>query len=160
MSTLPSKCAVNIVTRRKANGLAVPVRAGKWANVHAGSGQASDTDQSSAHSAHRGVCTPDPSIVPIDIGRPTQEDTVMQVTLTKDLESFIAHKVRAGGYADSSEVVREALRRFRTQDDPAEADSRELAEFLLPAVRGPHRPLTTKHFDQLRVRARRKPACP
>jgi putative addiction module CopG family antidote len=83
----------------------------------------------------------------------------MQVTLTKDLERFIAHKVRAGGYADSSEVVREALRHFRTQDDPAEADSRELAELLLPAVRGPHRPLTAKHFDQLRLRARRKPAC-
>ena len=99
-------------------------------------------------------------MVPVDIGRLTRENTAMQVTLTKDLESFIAHKVRAGGYADSSEVVREALRRFRTQDDPAEADSRELAEFLLPAVRGPHRPLTTKHFDQLRVRARRKPACP
>ena len=84
----------------------------------------------------------------------------MQVTLTKDLESFIAHKVRAGGYADSSEVVREALRHFRAQDDPAEVDSRELAELLLPAVRGPHRPLTAKHFDQLRLRARRKPVCP
>ena len=32
---------------------------------------------------------------------------VMQVTLTKDLESFIAHKVRAGGYAD---VILAALR--------------------------------------------------
>ncbi len=32
----------------------------------------------------------------------------MQVTLTKDLERFIAQKVRVGGYADSSEVVRDA----------------------------------------------------
>ena len=84
----------------------------------------------------------------------------MQVTLTKDLESFIAQKVRAGGYADSSEVVREALRSLRTQDDPAETDSRELAELLLPAVRGPHRPLTARHFNELRLRARRKPARP
>ena len=82
----------------------------------------------------------------------------MQVTLTKDLKDFVARKVRAGGYANSGEVVREALRDFRTKDDPAEDDSRELAELLLPAVRGRHRPLTARHFDQLRLRARRKPA--
>lgn len=70
------------------------------------------------------------------------------------------HKVRCGGYADSREVVREALRRFRTQDDPAEADSQELAEMLLPAVTGAHQPLTSGHFDQLRLRARHKPGSP
>lgn len=82
----------------------------------------------------------------------------MQVTLTRDLEDFIARKVQTGGYANASEVVREALRGFRTKDDPADIDSRELAEMLLPAVRGRHRPVTAKHFDQLRLRARRKPA--
>jgi putative addiction module CopG family antidote len=94
-----------------------------------------------------------------DISLTTEENSAMQVTLTKDLERFITRKVRAGGYTDSSEVVREALRHFRIQDGPAEADSRELAELLLPAVQGQHRPLTSKHFDQLRSRARRKPAC-
>ena len=78
----------------------------------------------------------------------------MQITLTKDLEKFVAAKAKAGGYADPSEVVRE----FRAKDDPAEADSQELAELLLPAVRGPHRPLTDKHIYDLRQRARRKPA--
>jgi putative addiction module CopG family antidote len=82
----------------------------------------------------------------------------MQVTLTKDLEKFIAQKVRNGGYANPSEVVRDALRNFRAKDDPAELDSQELAEMLLPAVRGRHRPLTPRHFDQLRVRARGKQA--
>ena len=82
----------------------------------------------------------------------------MKITLTKDLEKFVAAKVRSGGYTDASEVVREALRTFRSKDDPAETDSQELAELLLPAVRGKHRPLTTRHFDQLRQRARRKPA--
>ncbi len=82
----------------------------------------------------------------------------MQVTLTKDLKDFIVQKVRTGGYTDSSEVVRDALRNFRAQDDSAETDSQELAEMLLPAVRGKHRPLTAKHFSQLRLRARRKPA--
>ena len=82
----------------------------------------------------------------------------MQVTLTKDLEKFIARKVEVGGYANPSEVVRDALRDFRAKDDPAERDSHELADMLLPAVRGRHRPLTAKHFSQLRLRARRKPA--
>ncbi len=83
----------------------------------------------------------------------------MQVTLTKDLEKFVTEKVRTGGYSSRSEVVRAALRELRTKEDPAETDSRELAKLLLPAVRGPHRPLTEKHFDKLRQRARRKSAC-
>jgi putative addiction module CopG family antidote len=82
----------------------------------------------------------------------------MQVTLTRDLEDFIAHKVQAGGYENSSEVVREALRNFRAKDDPAESDSPELADILVSAVRSEHRPLTARHYNQLRLRARRKPA--
>lgn len=76
----------------------------------------------------------------------------MKITLTQDLEKFVAGKVQSGGYADVSEVVRDALRTFRSKDDPAEADSQELAELLLPAVRGLHRPLTSHYFDQLRRR--------
>ena len=82
----------------------------------------------------------------------------MHVTLTKDLEKFVERKMSSGGYASAGEVVRDALRSFQAKDDPAELDSRELAELLLPAVRGPHRPLTAAHFDSLRQRARRKPA--
>jgi putative addiction module CopG family antidote len=84
----------------------------------------------------------------------------MKITLTKDLERFVTVKIRSGGYTDASEVVREALRGLRNQDDPAEYDSPELAALLLPAVRGPHRPLTSRHFAQLRRRARRRPARP
>jgi len=78
----------------------------------------------------------------------------MQVTLSKELETFIAEKVQNGGYANADEVVREALRDLKAKDDPAEVDSQELAELLLAAVRGPHQPLTAEHFDQLRSRAR------
>lgn len=92
-----------------------------------------------------------------EAGRDIRSDS-MNVTLTKDLEKFVAAKVRGGGYADASEVVRDALRDFRAKDDPAETDSRELAELLVPAVRGAHRPLTARHFDELRARARRSPA--
>lgn len=82
----------------------------------------------------------------------------MRIILTKDLERFLSGKVRSGGYTDASEVVREALRDFRDQDDPAEYDSPDLAALLLPAVRGPHRPLTSRPFAQLRRRARRRSA--
>ena len=79
----------------------------------------------------------------------------MQVTLTSDLKKFITRKVQAGGYANASEVVREALRDFSTKEDPAETDSEELAKMLLPAVRGKHTRLTAKHFRQLRLFALR-----
>src|SRR5438552_802656 len=98
------------------------------------------------------------TIYSFDICLQARENANMQVTLTKDLEKFITRKVRAGGYASPSEVVRDALRDFRAKDDPAELDSQELAKMLLPAVRGRHHPLTARHFRQLRLRARRKPA--
>jgi Arc/MetJ-type ribon-helix-helix transcriptional regulator len=97
-------------------------------------------------------------LVPVDIRDAGRDNVTMQVTLTKDLKDFIVRKVRGGGYTSPGEVVREALRDFRTKDDPAEADSRELAELLLPAVGGRHRPLTARHFRQLRLRARRTSA--
>ena len=77
----------------------------------------------------------------------------MQVTLDKDLETFIAEKVQSGGCTNPDEVVREALRNLKAKDDPAEIDSLELAEMLLAAVESPHRPLTKEDFDQLRIRA-------
>jgi len=78
----------------------------------------------------------------------------MQVTLGKELETFIAEKVQNGGYANADEVVREALRDLKAKEDPAELDGQELAELVLAAVRGPHQPLTSEHFDQLLLRAR------
>ena len=78
----------------------------------------------------------------------------MKVTLTKDLEEFLDAKVESGGYESSSEVIREALRQFRRLDDPAELDSDQLAHLLLPAVTGPHKPLTSQDLDALRRRVR------
>lgn len=40
----------------------------------------------------------------------------MNVSLTPDLEAFIHEKVKSGGYASASEVVREALRRLVNDD--------------------------------------------
>ncbi len=52
----------------------------------------------------------------------------------------------------------DVLRDFRSREDPAEQDSSELAELLLPSVKGSHEPVTGKDFEQLRKRARRRQA--
>ena len=73
----------------------------------------------------------------------------MNLTLTKELEEFVKSKVRAGGYANASEVVREALRILQRQEryeDP------KLEAYLLEAARQPQTPLT--HADFKRVRRR------
>jgi antitoxin ParD1/3/4 len=41
----------------------------------------------------------------------------MNISLTPELDEFINKKVESGFYATASEVVREALRLFRDQDD-------------------------------------------
>jgi putative addiction module CopG family antidote len=81
----------------------------------------------------------------------------MEITLPKKLQQFVARKVQGDGYADASEVVREALQAFHDREDPSKGDSRELAELLLPALAGSHRRVMDKDFDRLRKRARRKP---
>jgi len=40
----------------------------------------------------------------------------MNISLTPELEQFVAEKVRSGRYASASEVVRDALRALEQQD--------------------------------------------
>jgi len=40
----------------------------------------------------------------------------MNVSITPELEQFVAHKVESGRYTSASEVVREALRLLEEQD--------------------------------------------
>jgi antitoxin ParD1/3/4 len=40
----------------------------------------------------------------------------MNVSLTPELEELVAEKVRSGRYTSASEVIREALRLFETQE--------------------------------------------
>ena len=89
----------------------------------------------------------------VDGSRRPLPNGFMQVTLSKELENFIAENVQQGGYASANEVVREALRNLKAKKNPAEGDSQELPELLLAAVRGPHRPQTAEDFARLRSRA-------
>jgi uncharacterized protein (DUF433 family) len=89
-------------------------------------------------------------------GRPVVRGT--RITVQTVLEFLAA--------GDSVEDVLEEYPKLTRADvkacldyDPAELDSPELAKMLLPAVRSKHRALTSKHFKQLRLRARRYCAC-
>ncbi len=50
----------------------------------------------------------------------------MNVSITPELEQFVAHKVESGRYTSASEVVREALRLLEEQE---KVRSSQIAEF-------------------------------
>ena len=50
----------------------------------------------------------------------------MNVSLTKELEAFVAKKLRSGRYGSASEVIREGLRLLDREDELRELQKEEL----------------------------------
>ena len=75
----------------------------------------------------------------------------MQVIRTKELEQFVAQRVRSGRYVDASDVMRDALRTLELRDD---RESPALEAALLEGVRSPHRPYGKAALDRVRRAAR------
>ncbi|MGX9177750.1 ribbon-helix-helix domain-containing protein [Mesorhizobium sp. BHbdii] len=48
----------------------------------------------------------------------------MNISLPSDMVEFVEHEVSQGGYASSSEVVKEALRLLRHEKGPAGGETR------------------------------------
>jgi antitoxin ParD1/3/4 len=71
----------------------------------------------------------------------------MQVTLTPHLKKFVEKRVKAGGYTDASEVVREALRLLEKAQASEPAD---LEELILEADEEPASPMTSDDWDGIR----------
>ena len=71
----------------------------------------------------------------------------MQVTLTRHLKKFVEQRVKTGGYADASEVVREALRLLEKAQACEPAD---LEELILEADEEPASPMTSDDWDGIR----------
>jgi antitoxin ParD1/3/4 len=73
----------------------------------------------------------------------------MNVSLTPELEAFVAHEVNSGQYASNSEVLREGLRLLQRQQ-----------ELLRSAIRqglaSPVRSATEVTLDTIRARAKAK----
>lgn len=82
----------------------------------------------------------------------------MNVSLTDELESVVAEKVRSGFYNNASEVVRDALRRTFCQPRglDLEEDSPELAAFIRQGVRSRHAPHRKGDVRKLLDRARQR----
>jgi antitoxin ParD1/3/4 len=85
----------------------------------------------------------------------------MNVSLTPELDKFVAAKVASGRYNSASEVVREALRLLedheRTRDAQLAAFNRELGARLASLDRGERiQPKAARARIEQKSRARRK----
>ncbi len=77
----------------------------------------------------------------------------MNISFDKHQEQFIKHKLKAGGYRNAAEVVREAIRLLEAQE---ELPSAELEAEILKGIKsGPARPFASDFFDKLRARVRK-----
>jgi antitoxin ParD1/3/4 len=83
----------------------------------------------------------------------------MNVSLTRELDKFIAAKVASGRYTSASEVVREALRLLEEQDRTRAARleefNRELQRRLQSADRGDF-VTAEESFRRIRERSRQR----
>jgi antitoxin ParD1/3/4 len=85
----------------------------------------------------------------------------MNVSLTPELERFVAEKVDSGRYTSASEVVREALRLLEEHDRARSiqiaAFNQELGERLAALDRGEHvKPSVARQRLEQKSRERRK----
>jgi antitoxin ParD1/3/4 len=85
----------------------------------------------------------------------------MNVSLTPELDQFVAGKVESGRYASASEVVREALRLLEERDRARGAEiaafNRELESRLASLDRGEHsKPKAVRGRLEQKSRERRK----
>lgn len=71
----------------------------------------------------------------------------MEITVTKPIEEFIAQQL-AKGYADASEVARQAFLRWMEEEE-FDAEPPRLREKLEAARRGPFRPYDPQTYNAL-----------
>ena len=82
----------------------------------------------------------------------------MNVSLTRELEEYIARKVRMGLYKSASEVVREALRLLHERDQATEGALAELHRDIQTGLDQLDRGegiAGDRVFEEIRARARR-----
>ena len=78
----------------------------------------------------------------------------MTLSLSPDLQKFVAEKVRSGQYDSPEEVVREALALLKAQDDLTPADLDDLRRMLAPAIAEADRgELTPLDMDEVKRKA-------
>jgi antitoxin ParD1/3/4 len=82
----------------------------------------------------------------------------MNISLTPDLEDFVARKIQSGAYPGPSEVVCEALRLLHDREKEAErleALRREIAVGIEQADQGQTSPFTEEVVERIKANGRR-----
>lgn len=82
----------------------------------------------------------------------------MSVELPKEWQEFVEQEVSEGGYANTAEVVVEALREFRASRIDPEENSPELEAWLLEAQGSPESPWRREEVTEILARLRAKHA--
>jgi len=84
----------------------------------------------------------------------------MNISLTRELDQWVAEKVKSGLYTSSSEVVREGLRVLKRQEDSRRAMVEDLRQELLIGVKqldaGKFQPLDADLVEDIKRRGRRQ----
>ncbi len=84
----------------------------------------------------------------------------MNVSLTKEFESYVAEKVESGLYHSASEVIRDGLRLMKERDELHQSRiaelRREIAIGADQADRGQMQPLNEETTARIKTRGRKK----
>jgi len=84
----------------------------------------------------------------------------MNISLTTELEKYVADKVESGMYHSASEVIREGLRLLKEKDEihnrKLEELRREIQLGIDQADRGQVKPLTDELAEDIKARGRKR----
>lgn len=78
----------------------------------------------------------------------------MQITLAKDVETFVQAQVKAGVSSSAADLVNDAIRAFSVQSERPFGHDAEIEAWLLEAAEGATTPLTPSDFAVIRERVR------
>lgn len=74
----------------------------------------------------------------------------MKISLVPNLEKFVADKIKSGDYQDSSEVIRDSLRRWKEREEAGTIEREWLEREIQEGFGSPDFPLTKTFWKDLR----------
>ena len=74
----------------------------------------------------------------------------MKVSLVPNLEKFVADKFKSGDYQDSSEVIRDSLRRWKEREEAGALEREWLEREIQEGFDSPDSPLTKTFWKDLK----------
>jgi antitoxin ParD1/3/4 len=84
----------------------------------------------------------------------------MNISLTKEFENYVSHKVESGLYHSASEVIRDGLRLMKERDGLHQSKLAELRGAIAvgadQADRGQVQPFTDQTSDRVKARGRKR----